>query len=101
MQGAISELDFKDALALLLSFSLVRTEIGRQALDMHRLVQLSMRRWLEGGKELGKWVRKAIATRSEAFPSGNYEMWEAFQALLPHLRVVTGYAVKEDEDLLR
>ena len=46
LQGTTSHLDFDDALALLLSFSLVQTEVGQQAFSMHRLVQLSMRTWL-------------------------------------------------------
>ncbi|OAL50139.1 kinesin light chain 1 [Pyrenochaeta sp. DS3sAY3a] len=100
VQGTSSDLDFEDALAPLVSFSLVRTEIGKQALEMHRLVQLSMRKWLEGKKELSKWVKQSIAAVSEAFPSGEYETWEACKALLPHLNVVVGYAVEDEDDVL-
>jgi hypothetical protein len=47
LQGQASRLDFEDALAPLLSFSLVRAEISKQSFEMHRLVQLSMRTWLK------------------------------------------------------
>lgn len=43
LQGTTSQLDFDYALAPLLSFSLVRTEVGQQAFAMHWHVQLSMR----------------------------------------------------------
>jgi hypothetical protein len=51
---ATSELKFENALAPLLSFSLVRIETGKQAVEMHRLVQLLIRRWLERKGQLGK-----------------------------------------------
>jgi tetratricopeptide (TPR) repeat protein len=100
VQGTSSALDFEDALAPLLSFSLVRVEVGKQALEMHRLVQLSMRRWLEGEQKLEKWVKQSIKAMSAAFPSGDYETWEACKALLPHLKVVISYAADEEEDTL-
>ncbi|OAL56153.1 hypothetical protein IQ07DRAFT_558137 [Pyrenochaeta sp. DS3sAY3a] len=100
VQGTSSELEFEDALAPLVNFSLVRTEIGKQALEMHRLVQLSMRKWLEGKKELGKWVKQSIAALGEAFPDGDYGTWEACKSLLPHLSVVVSYAVEDEDDVL-
>lgn len=36
-------LDFHDALAPLLSYSLIQVEANHQLFDMHRLVQLSVR----------------------------------------------------------
>jgi hypothetical protein len=41
------EMDFHDALAPLLSYSLIRLEINEGSFDMHHLVQLSVRAWLE------------------------------------------------------
>jgi len=43
LQDNTSKLDFADALAPLLSFSLMRAEIGKQLFEMHRPVQLAMR----------------------------------------------------------
>ncbi|KAF2027559.1 HET-domain-containing protein [Setomelanomma holmii] len=99
LQGTTTQLDFDDALAPLLSFSLVRTEIGAQALTMHRLVQLSMRRWLEAGKELGRWVKESIQALSAAFPSGDYQTWERCKALLSHLKEVVSHTTDDKEGL--
>jgi hypothetical protein len=75
LRNSTSQLDFDDALAPLLSFSLVRAEVGKQSLEMHRLVQLSMRRWLEANKQLNKWTKESIRVLTAAFPSGNYNTW--------------------------
>ncbi|KAF2249223.1 TPR-like protein [Trematosphaeria pertusa] len=99
VQGATSELEFEDALAPLLSFCFVKAEVSQQAVAMHRLVQLSMRRWLEAEKELGKWVKESMQALSTAFPSGAYETWEECQALLPHLKEVASHATEDKEVL--
>ncbi|CAN9474118.1 unnamed protein product [Alternaria alternata] len=100
LQGTTGQLDFNDALAPLLSFSLVKTEVGEQALAMHRLVQLSMRRWLEAESELGRWVKESIEALSAAFPSGDYATWEQCRVLLPHLKEVASHETEEEGDLI-
>jgi tetratricopeptide (TPR) repeat protein len=99
LQGSTSQLDFDDALAPLLSFSLVKNETGEQALTMHRLVQLSMRKWLEAESELGKWVKESIQALSAAFPSGNYGTWEQCEVLLPHLKEIVSHTTEDEEGL--
>ncbi|KAF1835737.1 hypothetical protein BDW02DRAFT_484246, partial [Decorospora gaudefroyi] len=99
LQGTTRQLDFEDALAPLLSFSFVRTEVGEEALAMHRLVQLSMRRWLEAESELGKWVKESIQALSAAFPSGDYQTWEQCRVLLPHLKEVASHTTEDREGL--
>jgi hypothetical protein len=99
LQGTASQLDFDDALAPLLSFSLVRTGIGAQALTMHRLVQLSVRRWLEAERELGRWVKESIQALSAVFPNGDYNTWEQCRLLLPHLKEVVGHTTEDREGL--
>ncbi|KAF2730992.1 hypothetical protein EJ04DRAFT_443952, partial [Polyplosphaeria fusca] len=95
VQGDMDRLDFEDALAPLVSFSLVRAEMGKQTLGMHRLVQLSMRTWLEAEQQLRSWVQKSIAMLETAFPSGDHGTWEGCQLLLPHSREVMGHKTEE------
>ena len=97
LQGTTSQLDFDDALAPLLSFSLVKTEVGEQALAMHRLVQLSMRRWLEAESELGRWVKESIEALSAAFPSRDYGTWEQCKVLLPHVKEIVAHRTEDRE----
>ncbi|KAF2676940.1 hypothetical protein K458DRAFT_320815, partial [Lentithecium fluviatile CBS 122367] len=91
---------FDDALAPLLSRSLVRTEIGEQALEMHRLVQLSMRTWLAAKKGRGRWVKESVRALCAAFPSGDYKTWEECKVLLPHVKEIVSLNTDDEEDLV-
>ena len=100
LQNNTSQLDFDDALAPLLSFSLVRAEIGKRSFEMHRLVQLSMRSWLEADEQLSKWIKESIRVLTAAFPSGDYETWADCQVLLPHAREAISHVTGDEEDVL-
>ena len=99
LRNSTSRLDFDDALAPLLSFSLVRAEIGKQSFEMHRLVQLSMRKWLEADKQLSKWTKESIKVLTAAFPSGDYKTWTDCQVLLPHAREAIGHRTEDEADM--
>ncbi|KAI9685382.1 MAG: hypothetical protein M1822_004513 [Bathelium mastoideum] len=95
-----SQLDFDDALMPLLSFSLVRAEIGKQTLEMHRLVQVSIRAWLKSENQLSKWTKESIRTLSSAFPTGKFGTWADCKVLLPHVKEIVSYVVEDKKDLL-
>ena len=99
LRNSTSRLDFDDALAPLLSFSLVRAEIGKQSFEMHRLVQLSMRKWLEAAKQLSKWTKESIRVLAAAFPNGDYKTWADCQVLLPHAREAIGHGTEDEVDV--
>lgn len=64
------ELQFEDAVASLINYSLVRFESKAASFDMHRLVQLSVRTWLEIYLELARWQEKSRAIMAQVFPNG-------------------------------
>ncbi|CAG7933708.1 unnamed protein product, partial [Penicillium olsonii] len=82
-------LHFEDAVAPLISYSLIRVEIETGSFDMHRLVQLSVRTWLAIHLELTQWQETSRAIMAEMFPDGQYESWNECQRLLPHAKEVT------------
>jgi hypothetical protein len=82
------ELQFEDAVAPLINFSLVKYQIETASFDLHRLVQLSVRTWLEIHLELAGWQEKSRAIMAEIFPDGQYENWTQCQRLLPHAKEV-------------
>ncbi|KAI7759632.1 hypothetical protein LZL87_014155 [Fusarium oxysporum] len=100
LRNGTSQLDFDDALAPLQSFALVRLEIGEQSFEMHRLVQLSMRKWLQAANQLSKWTKESIRVLTTAFPSGKYPTWVDCQVLFPHAREIMGHAAGDEEDIL-
>lgn len=53
------------------------------ALDMHRLVHLTVRKWLRDKGVLTVWTRKAVAQLEEVFP--NHEHKNRARWFMPHL----------------
>ncbi|KAL2840901.1 hypothetical protein BJX68DRAFT_271365 [Aspergillus pseudodeflectus] len=94
-------LRFEDELAPLISFSLVREEDeGQHLFDLHRLVQLSVRKWLEIHQQLDKWREKSRKIMAQMFPNGKYETWATCQKLLPHSKEVMKFIPLNDNDQL-
>ncbi|RDW85279.1 hypothetical protein BP6252_02869 [Coleophoma cylindrospora] len=90
-QDKASPLDFEDAVAILTDFSLILTERTNSTFEMHRLVQLATRNWLELSGQLGQYRGQAIVMLSKAMPTGKYENWETCQLLSPHANEVLQY----------
>ncbi|KAH7130945.1 hypothetical protein EDB81DRAFT_129655 [Dactylonectria macrodidyma] len=95
-----------NALATLMHFSLIK-EHQRQdrqkkvSYDMHGLVQLSTRNWLQQHHELGRWRKESLSVMAKAFPSGHYTTWKDCEDLLPHAKAVVNYAPdQQDRDEL-
>jgi hypothetical protein len=81
-------LDFHDALAPLLSYSLVRLEINERLFDMHRLVQVSVRAWLRIHCQFDKWSNVACKKLSASFPTPDPENRTKWRKLFPHAQYV-------------
>ncbi|RDW87375.1 hypothetical protein BP5796_03069 [Coleophoma crateriformis] len=77
-------LSFGNAVAPLNEFSLITIEKEGNSFEMHRLVQLATKRWLDSNKELEKWQEMAMKILSDAFPNGEPSNWEKCETLLPH-----------------
>ncbi|OQE11585.1 hypothetical protein PENVUL_c002G01829 [Penicillium vulpinum] len=91
-------LQFEDDLAPLISFSLIREEKEQRSFDMHRLVQLSVQRWLEIRKQLNEWREKSKGIMAQMFPYEDYKEWSTCQKLLPHAKKVIEYISLSDTD---
>lgn len=91
-------LQFEDAVAPLISYSLIRVELETGSFDMHRLVQLSVRTWLAIHLKLAQWQEKSRAIMAQMFPDGQYESWTECQKLLPHAKEVTKSTSDEHEE---
>ncbi|KAG8162876.1 hypothetical protein KVR01_007354 [Diaporthe batatas] len=75
-----------DAIGTLSAFSFITTRPEDAALDLHRLVHLTIRNWLRKEGTLAEWMHKAVTRLEEVFPNhehGNRVMWRAY---LPHAR---------------
>lgn len=100
LRKKMSRLQFEDAVATWLAFSLVWEEIGQQAFEMHRLVQASMRKWLEMNDQLEKWIETSTEVMATEFPEADYKTWATCQLLLPHVRETMRYSLDKQGCLL-
>ena len=82
------EVELEKALGTLKAFSLITPEQGRQAFNMHRLVYLATRNWMNMNEELDSWTQKALVLLSQLFPHPKFENQEIWMAYLPHARIV-------------
>jgi tetratricopeptide (TPR) repeat protein len=95
------ESEFEQAIELLIAFSLVRAETNGQFFEMHRLVQLATRRWLQSNNSIQEWKSNAIARMANNFPDGKYENWKICAMLLPHAKEVIAYQTADRESSLQ
>jgi hypothetical protein len=85
------ELEFVTALGTLQAFSLVNMEKNGAVFEVHRLVQLSTRIWLEHEETLIEWQEQALSLLCERFPSGEHKNWTTCEELSPHALAVSRY----------
>lgn len=91
--------DFVSALGTLQAFSLIDAERGGETFEMHRLVQLSVKRWL--GTNRGKWQDDVLKTVSERFPFGDFDNWKECEMLSPHAQTAISRSESTSVNILR
>ncbi|KAF2865053.1 P-loop containing nucleoside triphosphate hydrolase protein [Massariosphaeria phaeospora] len=86
--GVANDDEFENDVATLRGYSFVTVTTDANTFEMHNLVQLATRKWLEhqGDHQFDKWSKKFISNLCAEFPEGNYENWGKCQALFPHAR---------------
>jgi tetratricopeptide (TPR) repeat protein len=92
------DFDFEADVDMLQGYSLIRVQ-AQDKLEMHRLVQIAMRDWLELNEELEEWQEKYVRTMEDAFPDGRYENWPQCQILFPHVETMLRYRIKDSSSL--
>ena len=90
-QDGDQSLDFENAIGVLLQFSLVVEEKGKDLFAIHRLVQLATRKWIEACGELERFQEDALSLVYQQYPKGGYENWRFCEALEPHAQIVLSY----------
>jgi len=73
-----------DSIGTLSAYSFVTRRPEDAALDLHRLVHLTIRNWLRNEGTLAEWTRRAAARLEEVFPDHNHGNRVAWRRYLPH-----------------
>ncbi|KAJ5152972.1 kinesin [Penicillium canariense] len=77
--------DFEDDITTLRDYAFV--SIGQSStFQMHALVQLAMRGWLQIQGRAEEWRRRFISSLYLEFPNGAFETWAICQTLFPHVK---------------
>ncbi|KAH6840587.1 P-loop containing nucleoside triphosphate hydrolase protein [Chaetomium sp. MPI-CAGE-AT-0009] len=87
---------FEDDVAMLRNYCLIVADETGDEFEMHGLVQLSTRRWLQAFGQQGTFKQRYLELLGESFPAPSYENWATCRSLLPHVQVAFGYAPNEE-----
>ncbi|KAJ9130676.1 Kinesin light chain [Pleurostoma richardsiae] len=82
---------FEDDIQMLRDFSLISTNEDGDTFEMHGLVQLSTRKWLEAKERHEEFVRKYVTQMAVSFPTGDYNNWAICQRLFSHVEAAVDY----------
>lgn len=85
------DLQFEGRLAPLEEFSLITSEGNGRSFQIHRLVQIAIRSWLEQHREIDRWKQYAAELVDKVSPNEDYQYWKIWETLLPHSEVVLDY----------
>lgn len=99
-QSSAGDDGFEDDIQMLRDYSFVSANTDGISFEMHGLVQLATRRWLQMQDELEWWKQRFISSLCAAFPTtGEHENWEACQTLFPHAKSAAGQPPKDESSL--
>ncbi|RYN36695.1 hypothetical protein AA0112_g4795 [Alternaria arborescens] len=97
-EGVEGERFEEDVLALR-DYSFITVTRDASTFEMHSLVQLATRTWLESEGQLDRWREQFISNLCAELPTGDHENWEKCQALFPHAQAALAQRPKNRESL--
>jgi UDP-2,3-diacylglucosamine pyrophosphatase LpxH len=98
-QSSAGDDQFEDDIVALRNFCFVSVDTSGTSFEMHALVQLATRRWLEANSTLEPWKQQFVSNLCAAFPTGHYENWTACQALYAHAKAALGQRPKDESSI--
>jgi hypothetical protein len=90
---------FEEDVLTLRNYFFIGITTDATTFNMHRLVQLAMRKWLEQQDQLETWKQQYITNLCAAFPIGEHETWSQCQALFPHAKSALSQMPQSAESL--
>ncbi|KAF2679379.1 HET-domain-containing protein [Lentithecium fluviatile CBS 122367] len=88
----VSRVDIDEDIILLRNYAFISQDLKSNCYQMHRLVQLSVRKWLENKCRFTRIKEESLLALLEAFPTPDQEDWIGSKSLLPHAEAVMGFA---------
>jgi tetratricopeptide (TPR) repeat protein len=85
-QSSTGDNQFEEDIVALRNFCFISDDISGTSFEMHALVQLATRVWLQTNSKLEQWKQQFVSNVYAAFPTGDYENWAECRALFAHAR---------------
>jgi tetratricopeptide (TPR) repeat protein len=90
---------FENDVLTLREYSFIAVTRDANTFEMHSLVQLATRTWLEYKGQLIRWREQFISRLCAELPTGEHENWGKCQVLFPHARAALAQQPKSSESL--
>ncbi|PQE18243.1 hypothetical protein CJF30_00010977 [Rutstroemia sp. NJR-2017a BBW] len=97
-QSSVSD-EFEDDILVLRNYSFITITADSTTFEMHRLIQLATRKWLEAHKQQERWKQQFIKNLHAELPTGEYENWVRCQTLFPHVQSAVAQQPEEQDSL--
>ncbi|KAI1116993.1 P-loop containing nucleoside triphosphate hydrolase protein [Nemania sp. NC0429] len=94
---SLSSSEFEEDIEMLRDYCLVKMNETGDVFEMHGLVQLSTRKWLDATGKSEEFMGEFISRLAKAFPSGKFENWDTCRKLFPHAEKAGEYQPKEEK----
>jgi aromatic ring-cleaving dioxygenase len=94
-QSSTADEGFGEDVLALRDYSFITVTRDASTFEMHSLVQLAMRAWLESEGQLDKWRAQFISNLCAELPTGEHKNWEKCQALFPHAQAALAQRPKD------
>ncbi|OBT39371.1 hypothetical protein VE00_10239 [Pseudogymnoascus sp. WSF 3629] len=98
-QSSMSD-GFEDDILTLRNYSFISINLDGTTFEMHGLVQLATRKWLEAHGQQERWKQQFIRNLCADFPTGEYENWVNCQALFPHAQSAAAQQPVDQDSLI-
>jgi tetratricopeptide (TPR) repeat protein len=91
--------ELNNAIADLLKYSLLRRDPDAKLLDIHRLVQATLKDGMNEAAQR-RWAKRAVRVVNRVFPDGKISNWPRCERVLPHAQVCAELIERWDLDFL-
>jgi tetratricopeptide (TPR) repeat protein len=90
---------FEEDVHTLRDYSFITVTKEASTFEMHDLVQLAIRTWLEDQGQFHRWQGRFISNLCAEMPTGDYETWQKCQVLFPHARAASAQRPQDKDSL--
>jgi tetratricopeptide (TPR) repeat protein len=97
--GTTDDDNFENDVLTLRDYSFITVTKETNTFEMHNLVQLATRTWLENHGQLHRWQDQFISKLCAEMPTGRHENWQKCQVLFPHARAALAQRPQNKDSL--